>query len=140
VAVPGLSMYHATKWGIEGFAEAVAAEVAPFNIGITIVEPGSARTEFRYGNAQIAPPIAAYDGTSAHDFRSRLDPGQPQPLGDPAKMAAVIIDSVAMEPAPLRLLLGSDAYERTRHVLAGRLAALENQQALTATTDFSTED
>ena len=51
VAFPGNSMYHATKWGIEGFAESVAQEVAPFGIGVTIVEPGGARTEFRYGSA-----------------------------------------------------------------------------------------
>lgn len=40
VAFPGNSMYHAAKWGIEGFAEAVAQEAAPFGIGMTIVEPG----------------------------------------------------------------------------------------------------
>jgi NAD(P)-dependent dehydrogenase (short-subunit alcohol dehydrogenase family) len=45
VAFPGNSMYHATKWGIEGFAESVAQEVVPFGIGVTIVEPGGARTE-----------------------------------------------------------------------------------------------
>ena len=140
VAFPGSSMYHATKWGIEGFAEAVAAEVAPFNIGVTIVEPGGARTEFRYGSAQIAPPIAAYDDNPAHAFRSMLDPTQAQAPGDPAKMAAAMIDSVDSEPAPLRLLLGSDAYQRTRQVLAGRLAALEVQEALAATTDVSDED
>jgi NAD(P)-dependent dehydrogenase (short-subunit alcohol dehydrogenase family) len=54
VAFPGNSMYHATKWGIEGFVESVAQEVAPFGIGMTIVEPGGARTEFRYGSAQVA--------------------------------------------------------------------------------------
>ncbi|MEV0780813.1 SDR family oxidoreductase [Streptomyces sp. NPDC050428] len=56
VAFPGNSMYHAAKWGIEGFAESVAQEVAPFNIGVTIVEPGGARTEFRYGSAQVRRP------------------------------------------------------------------------------------
>ncbi len=54
VAFAGNSLYHATKWGIEGFVELVAQEVAPFGIGITIVEPGGARTEFRYGSAQVA--------------------------------------------------------------------------------------
>ena len=57
VAFPGNSLYHATKWGIEGFAESVAQEVAPFGIGVTIVEPGGARTEFRYGSAQVADPL-----------------------------------------------------------------------------------
>jgi NAD(P)-dependent dehydrogenase (short-subunit alcohol dehydrogenase family) len=117
-------MYHATKWGIEGFAEAVAAEVAPFNIGITIVEPGGARTEFRYGSAHIAPPIAAHDNTPAHAFHSMLDPAQTQAPGDLAKMAAAIIATVDTEPAPLRLLLGSDAYQRTHQILAGRARSL----------------
>ena len=63
VAFPGNSMYHATKWGIEGFVESVAQEVAPFGIGMTIVEPGGARTEFRYGSAQVAKLMPIYDGT-----------------------------------------------------------------------------
>jgi len=54
-AFPGGSMYHATKWGIEGFAEAVAQEVAPFGIDVTIVESGGARTEFRYGSSRLGP-------------------------------------------------------------------------------------
>ena len=59
VAFPGNSMYHATKFGIEGFCESVAQEVAPFGIGLTIVEPGGARTEFRYGSAPVADPLPA---------------------------------------------------------------------------------
>jgi NAD(P)-dependent dehydrogenase (short-subunit alcohol dehydrogenase family) len=74
VAFPGNSMYHATKWGIEGFTESVAQEAAPFGIGVTIVEPGGARTEFRYGSAQVAEPMPAYDGNPAHGFLSMLDP------------------------------------------------------------------
>jgi hypothetical protein len=62
-----------------------------------------------------------------------------QAPGDPAKMAAAIIDSVDAEPAPLRLLLGSDAYQRTHQVLAGRLAALEAQKSLAASTDVTGE-
>jgi len=74
VAFPGNSMYHATKWGIEGFAESVAQEVAPFGIGVTIVEPGGARTEFRYGSAQVADLMPEYDGNPAHGFLAMLDP------------------------------------------------------------------
>jgi len=74
VAFPGNSMYHATKWGIEGFVESVAQEVAPFGIGMTIVEPGGARTEFRYGSAQVAELMPIYDDTPAHGFLRMLDP------------------------------------------------------------------
>jgi NAD(P)-dependent dehydrogenase (short-subunit alcohol dehydrogenase family) len=137
VAFPGNSMYHATKWGIEGFAEAVAQEVAPFGIGVTIVEPGGARTEFRYGSAQVADLIPAYDDTPAHSFLKMLDPatGGLAP-GDPARMAARIIDSVDTEPAPLRIVLGSQALESTLTTLRARIAGFEAQTELAASTDF----
>jgi NAD(P)-dependent dehydrogenase (short-subunit alcohol dehydrogenase family) len=83
VAFPGNSLYHATKWGIEGFCESVAAEVAPFGIGVTIVEPGGARTEFRYGSARVADLMPEYDGTPAHAFQRMLDPASGLAPGDP---------------------------------------------------------
>ena len=137
VAFPGNSMYHATKWGIEGFAESVAQEVASFGIGVTIVEPGGARTEFRYGSAQVADLMPASDGTPAHSFLAMLDPatGGLAP-GDPARMAARIIESVEIEPAPLRLLLGSQALESTLATLRNRIAGFEAQARLAASTDF----
>ena len=137
VAFPGNSMYHATKWGIEGFAESVAQEVASFGIGVTIVEPGGARTEFRYGSAQVADLMPAYDETPAHGFLAMLDPatGGLAP-GDPARMAARIIESVEIEPAPLRLVLGSQALESTLATLRNRIAGFEAQARLAASTDF----
>jgi NAD(P)-dependent dehydrogenase (short-subunit alcohol dehydrogenase family) len=88
VAFAGNSLYHATKWGIEGFCESVAQEVAPFHIGITIVEPGGARTEFRYGSAQVATLMSEYDNNPAHSFMRMLDPKNGLAPGDPARMAA----------------------------------------------------
>ncbi|GAF44254.1 SDR family oxidoreductase [Rhodococcus wratislaviensis] len=139
VAFPGNSMYHATKWGIEGFVESVAQEVAPFGIGMTLVEPGGARTEFRYRGAQIAEPIPEYDATPAHNFRKMLDPAAGLAPGDPARMAARIIESVDAEPAPLRLMLGSQALESTLAVLRKRVADFEAQTDLATSTDFPPE-
>lgn len=136
VAFPGNSMYHATKWGIEGFAESVAQEVAPFNIGVTIVEPGGARTEFRYGSARVADPIDAYDGNPAHAFQAMLDPANGLAPGDPQRMAAAIIESVDVTPAPLRMVLGSQALESTLGVLRKRIDDFETQRELAASTDF----
>jgi NAD(P)-dependent dehydrogenase (short-subunit alcohol dehydrogenase family) len=136
VAFPGNSMYHATKWGIEGFAESVAQEVAPFGIGVTIVEPGGARTEFRYGSAQVAESMPAYDGNPAHAFRAMLDPASGLAPGDPARMAAAIIASVDQQPAPLRVVLGSQALDTTINVLKDRIAGFEAQASLAASTDF----
>ncbi len=136
VAFPGISMYHATKWGIEGFVESVAQEVAAFGIGMTLIEPGGARTEFRYGSAQVAALMPIYDQTPAHSFVRMLDPKNGLAPGDPARMAARIIESVDVEPAPLRLVLGSQALESTLTTLHKRLATFEAQTELAASTDF----
>ena len=136
VALPGNSLYHATKWGIEGFAESVAQEVAPFGIGVTIIEPGGARTEFRYGSAQVADLLPAYDGNPAHAFQAMLDPANGLAVGDPARMAARIIESVDAEPAPLRIVLGSQALDSSIATLQNRIAGFEAQRELAASTDF----
>lgn len=136
VAFPGNSMYHATKFGIEGFCESVAQEVAPFKIGVTLVEPGGARTEFRYGSAQVASLMPEYDGNPAHGFLNMLDASKGQAPGDPARMAARIIESVEKEPAPLRMVLGSQALANTISTLKARVADFEKQTELAASTDF----
>lgn len=136
VAFPGNSLYHATKWGIEGFVESVAQEVAAFNIGMTIVEPGGARTEFRYGSAQVANLMTEYDITPAHSFLKMLDPANGEAPGDPVRMATRIIDSVDLNPAPLRMVLGSQALQSTLTVLRQRVADFDTQHQLAASTDF----
>jgi NAD(P)-dependent dehydrogenase (short-subunit alcohol dehydrogenase family) len=136
VAYPGNSMYHATKWGIEGFVESVAQEVISFGIGMTIVEPGGARTEFRYGGARVAQLLPVYDQTPAHAFLRMLDPKNGLAPGDPARMAAGLIESVDTEPAPLRMVLGSQALEGTLATLRKRVADFEQQTELAASTDF----
>jgi NAD(P)-dependent dehydrogenase (short-subunit alcohol dehydrogenase family) len=136
VAFPGNSLYHATKFGIEGFCESVAQEVAAFNIGVTIVEPGGARTEFRYGSAKVAKAMPEYDGNPAHAFRRMLDPANGLAPGDPSRMAARIIESVDRNPAPLRMVLGSQALASTLSTLRARIADYVTQTALAASTDF----
>ncbi|MUL79067.1 SDR family oxidoreductase [Mycolicibacterium sp. CBMA 226] len=132
---PGGSLYHASKWGIEGFMEATAKDVAPFGIGVTIVEPGGARTDFRRGGVRLSEPMAAYDASPAS--MARNIPNLPPAVGDPAKMATIIIDSVDQDPAPLRIALGSDAYNFIHTGLTERLASLEAQRDLAFSTDFA---
>lgn len=106
---PGGALYHTSKWGVEGFMDALRQDVAVFNIGVSIVEPGSARTEFR-GNLQMAPRVAAYDQSPAGQVRAYFASGRVESPGDPAKMAAAIIASADQHPAPRRIALGSAAY------------------------------
>lgn len=135
VAYPANSMYHATKFGIEGFCEAVAQEVEQFGIGMTIVEPGGARTEFRYGSAKVAELMPEYE--SCHGFLNMLDASKGLAPGDPAKMAERIIESVSMEPAPLRMVLGSQALSATIARLKERVADYETQTESAASTDIA---
>lgn len=136
VAYAGNSMYHAAKFGIEGFCESVAQEVAQFNIGMTIVEPGGARTEFRYGSAHVADLMKEYDENPAHAFMAMLDPANGLAPGDPEKMAARIIESVDQPDSPLHMVLGSQALENTIATLEKRLAEYKSEKALAASTDF----
>ena len=135
VAFPANSLYHATKFGVEGFCESVAQEVAKFNIGVTIVEPGGARTEFRYGSAHVAKLMPEYD--HVHGFLNMLDKSKGLAPGDPAKMAARIIESVEKNPAPLRMVLGSQALAATIQRLEERVADYKTQTELAASTDVT---
>ena len=134
VAFAANSMYHATKFGIEGFCEALAQEVAQFNIGVTMVEPGGARTEFRYGSAKVAKLMPEYE--SCHGFLNMLDASKGLAPGDPVRMAERIIESVDKEPAPLRMVLGSQALSATLTRLKERVADYETQTELAASTDY----
>lgn len=134
VAYAANSMYHATKIGIEGFCESVAQEVEPFNIGVTIVEPGGARTEFRYGSAKVAKLTPEYE--ACHGFLKMLDPANGLAPGDPAKMATKIIESVDLPKAPMRMVLGSQALQATITRLKERIADYETQTELAASTDI----
>ncbi|EQM54376.1 short-chain dehydrogenase [Lactiplantibacillus plantarum EGD-AQ4] len=136
VAFAGNSMYHAAKFGIEGFCESVAQEVAPFNIGMTIVEPGGARTEFRYGSAHVANLMKEYDENPAHAFMKMLDPANGLAPGDPARMAARIIESVDQPDMPLHMVLGSQALASTIDTIEKRLAEYQTEKELAASTDF----
>ncbi|CAM5405763.1 SDR family oxidoreductase [Streptomyces fumanus] len=131
---PGASVYSAGKWGIEGFMEATALDLAPFGIGVTIIEPGSAGTGFRTGGARVAEPLAAYDGTPAAMVRRIKDPSLPS-VGDVDKMVAAMIATVDRPEAPRRLALGSDSYRFMNQALTARLAELENGKATALSTD-----
>lgn len=135
-ALPGASLYHASKWGIEGFCDAVAQEVSSFGIGLTIVEPGGARTNFRFGSSRIGDSLAAYENTPAGMTRKILADTSRLPIGDAAKMAEIILESADQNPAPRRLVLGSDSYTMIERALSERLSATQAQKELAFSTDL----
>jgi NAD(P)-dependent dehydrogenase (short-subunit alcohol dehydrogenase family) len=135
-AYPGFGAYHATKWGIEGFVEAVAQEVADFGIELTIAEPGPAATDFGAGLA-LATPLDVYEATAAGQVRRGMTDGSFELRGDPEKFTQAMIDAADQTPAPRRITLGSDAYHHIHAALQSRLDELENQKDLAYAGDIT---
>jgi len=134
IAYPNFSLYHATKWGIEGFIEAVAQEVAPFGIKFVIAEPGPTATNFGAGLVH-AQSMVEYDNTPAGEVRRAIAEGSFDLKGDAKRtVAAMIAAGDEAEPA-LRLVLGSTAYSSISPALSQRLAAVEAQRNLAFSAD-----
>jgi len=134
IAYPNFSLYHATKWGIEGFIESVSQEVAPFGIEFIIAEPGPARTDF--GRGLVAPqPMEAYDATPAGEIRRAIADGRFEAKGDPVKMAQAMIEAAEQRSAPKRLALGAGSYASIRKALVERLAELDAFKEVTISAD-----
>ncbi len=134
IAYPGFSLYHATKWGIEGFVEAVAQEVARFGIDFIIAEPGPTGTNFG-ANIVQAMPLDAYADTPAGAVRRAISDGSFEIKGDAARTVSAIISAAESEVPPLRLTLGSTAYSSISQALSARLAALEAQRSVADSAD-----
>jgi NAD(P)-dependent dehydrogenase (short-subunit alcohol dehydrogenase family) len=137
VTYPVFSLYHASKWAIEGFVESVAQEVAPFGIEFTIAEPGAAKTRFADGLVQPSP-MPVYETSLVGEVRRAVMSGSLEgfgAMGDPDKMAQAMIDSAARHPAPRRLAMGTSTYAHIREALMTRLAELDALKDITLSTD-----
>ena len=113
-AFPGVGYYNATKFAVVGFSEALAQEVAPLGIKVTIVEPSGFRTDWAGRSANEAPAtIADYAGTAQRNWKAIRSSSGRQP-GDPARAAQAIIAAVMASDPPLHLLLGKAALKGAR--------------------------
>ncbi len=134
IAYPNFSLYHATKWGIEGFVEAVSQEVAPFGIDFLLVEPGPTSTNFGAG-LDHAAPMPAYDATPAGEVRRAVTDGSFTIKGDAARTVDAMIAAADAERPALRLALGSTAFRSISSALSGRLNAILAQQDVALSAD-----
>ena len=134
----GVSIYQAAKFGLSGFSEALAKEVAPLGIHITSVEPGGFRTDWAGASMTFAAPIEGYDlvDQRAAFFAS----GSFVPVGDPAKAAQVLLALVAHPHPPVHLVLGSEAAAMLRQADADRQAEFEHWLPVTLSTDHADAD
>ena len=134
---PGFSVYGGAKCGLEGVSEGVRAEVAPLGIRVTLLRPGPFRTRFVARSLErAAGQIADYDATSGKfaQLLGRMDGRQP---GDPDRAASAIVKMVQDGKAPLRLVLGRYAVDKSRKALAAAEAELAEWAPVGVAADFT---
>jgi NAD(P)-dependent dehydrogenase (short-subunit alcohol dehydrogenase family) len=135
-AFPGGSLYHAAKFGLEGFAEAVSQEVAAFGIKTIIIEPGSIKTGF-VANIRWTEELEDYKDSAVGKLRRWIEEnGDANASGDPVKMADAIYTISQMPEPPLRTVLGGDAYAVLEAGYSRSLAALQAQKDIAGSVMF----
>jgi NAD(P)-dependent dehydrogenase (short-subunit alcohol dehydrogenase family) len=133
---PSAGYYNATKFAVDGLSEALAKEVEPLGIRVTVVEPGPFRTDWAGRSLkQVQNPIEAYAGT-AGARRAQISGYSGRQPGDPARAAAAIIRIVESESPPQNLVLGKDGLKRVREKLDRFCAGMKQREAVSAGADF----
>jgi NAD(P)-dependent dehydrogenase (short-subunit alcohol dehydrogenase family) len=137
-AAAGFGAYSSTKFAVEGLTEALHAELKPLGIHATVVEPGYFRTDFLDTSSLVVARevIEDYDATSGNVRRIAANLNHNQP-GNPAKLAAAMIELVDAQTPPLRLPLGTDTLKAIADKNAYVAQETETWKALSASTDFS---
>jgi NAD(P)-dependent dehydrogenase (short-subunit alcohol dehydrogenase family) len=103
-AFPGIGMYHASKWALEGISQSLAQEVAGFGINVTLIEPGGYSTDWGGSSAQHATERSEYADVREQAARSRA--GRTASPGDPVATRDAVLNIVDAENPPLRIFLG----------------------------------
>jgi NAD(P)-dependent dehydrogenase (short-subunit alcohol dehydrogenase family) len=137
VGAPGRAPYSAAKWGVEGFSEVLAKEMALIGVKVTIIEPGGFRTDFAGSSTSLVEGRAEYDAVVGATARKQREYNGRQP-GDPVRAAQALLKIAAMKEPPFRLPLGSDALSIIEQADRGKLDELERWRELSSSTDFPT--
>lgn len=133
VGNPGLTMYQAAKFGLGGFTEALAKEVAPLGILVTSVEPGGFRTDWAGASMTYAEDIEGYETVKQRtDF---FKGGTFVPVGDPEKAAKVMVDLASHPNPPVHLVLGSEAIGILQNADETRTAEMQKWLEVSLSTD-----
>jgi NADP-dependent 3-hydroxy acid dehydrogenase YdfG len=136
VAGPGIGFYNATKFAVEGISEALAAELAPLGIRVTIIEPGPFRTDFLGRSGVVAKTrIPDYDST-AGNMRKYFAENDGKQRGDPLRAVEAMMQVVESPEPPLRLLLGVSALQRLRAKFDNWQKEIASWEQVTVGADF----
>ena len=125
-AFANIGIYHASKWALEGFSQALALEVAPFGINVTLIEPGGFSTDWAGPSSKVATALPAY--AEAHAETQRIGARRNSTPGDPQASAAAVLKIVDAEKPPLRVFFGSAPLQIAKADYESRLATWEEWQ------------
>jgi len=135
ITLPGISYYCGSKFALEGISETLSKELAPFNLHVTAVAPGSFRTDWA-GRSMVRSPrrLPDYDALFEPVRQARQEKSGKQ-LGDPVKAAHAMLALIESGNPPTHLLLGSDALSLVRQKLEALGQEIEQWEKLTRSTD-----
>jgi NAD(P)-dependent dehydrogenase (short-subunit alcohol dehydrogenase family) len=136
IAFGGNTPYHAAKWAVGGFSDALAIEVAPFGVKVCTLEPGGIRTNWARRAGLNAPNLLPEYEASVGAIFKILRNLEGRAEGDPGKIADVILQLANSDEVPLRLILGVDAEKRVHQAEAARASEAEKWRHLTVSTVF----
>jgi len=135
ITMPGIAYYCGSKFALEGISDTLSKELAPFNIHVTAVAPGSFRTDWAGRSMRRSPrQIADYDALFDPVRQARLEKSGQQ-LGDPEKAAEAMLEIIECDTPPAHLLLGSDALKLVRGRLSEMSQQMDTWESLTISTD-----
>ncbi len=132
MSTPGLGAYQTAKWAVGGFSSVLAKEVGPLGIRVTVLEPGGMRTDWAGSSMSVAPVRPEYEATVG--VSARMHGGASIGASDPDLVAQLVLQVVAMDEPPLRLLVGPDAFEHGTTAGRALLAEDERNEALSRST------
>lgn len=125
-AFANVGIYHASKWALEGFSQALAREVESFGIHVTLVEPGGFSTDWGGSSSKKSAELPAY--ADAHAEAQKIREQRTSKQGDPQASAAAILKVVDADQPPLRVFFGEAPLEIAKADYASRLQTWEEWQ------------
>jgi NAD(P)-dependent dehydrogenase (short-subunit alcohol dehydrogenase family) len=125
-AFQNVGIYHASKWALEGFSQALAQEVAPFGIHVTLIEPGGFDTDWAGPSSKRSTPLPDYK--EVHEEADRARAARVSKPGDPTASAAAILKVVDAQSPPLRVFFGEAPLQLAKADYESRLATWEEWQ------------